>query len=392
MDHMAAYVFVSSVIFILYILIGYPLWLAVLSFGSAPRIRKQWTPRTVSILLPVHNGERWIRDKLETIAQLDYPRDFLQILAIEDGSTDRTADLIREIAAPGLELLSIPHSGKAAALNAGLNRATGEILLYTDVRQRLDPGSLRSLIECFADPSVGVASGELVIGGGETRQEADIGLYWCYEKWIRKRLSRLGVMLGASGCFYAMRRELAVTLPPNTLLDDVHLPLAAFFKGYRIILDEGAYAFDYPTALKSEFRRKVRTQAGLVQIIARYPRLLLPTTRIWFHFGSHKLGRLLLPYALVLVAISSVDLPQGWAQAAVIMQAAFYGLALMDAWIPGSWPLKRPSSIARTFVVLVGAALCAVPAVCLRRYGMTGWATTNGPVDGSELRNQMALR
>ena len=112
-----------------------------------------------------------------------------------------------------------------------MSHARGELLFLTDVRQGLDVNSLRHLVACFADPSVGVASGELVILQGNTRQEADIGLYWRYEKWIRDHQSRLDSMLGATGCIYAIRRELAVSIPVHTLLDDVYLPLAAFFKG-----------------------------------------------------------------------------------------------------------------------------------------------------------------
>lgn len=370
------YVFCCSALCLFYVLVGYPLLLALLSQMRTRSVRRQWHPRTVSILIPVHNGEPWIRDKLASISRLDYPPDLVQVLVIDDGSTDGSAELIKELNAPGVELLAISRSGKATALNAGMRRARGEILLFTDMRQQLDPASLRSLVECFADPSVGVVSGELVILSGETQEEADIGLYWGYEKWIRRRLSRLDSVLGATGCLYAMRRELAAPLPANTLLDDVYLPLGAFFGGYRVVFDDRARAFDYPTALKSEFRRKVRTLAGVYQIVGAYPRLLLPTTRMWFHFGSHKLGRLLLPYALVLLAISSTGLPGFWALPMLLAQAGFYGLAALDVWIPQDWPLKAVSSMARTFVVLVGAAMCAPWFLASRRYGTVGWTST----------------
>ena len=374
---MAVFFFCASAIFVLYVLFGYPIVLAVLSRRRPRSNRKQWTPATVSILIPAHNGARWIQDKLQSVGQLDYPSDLIQVIVIDDGSTDDTSALTKAAGVPGLELLSIPRGGKASALNAGMARARGDILLFTDVRQKLEPGSLRSLVSCFADASVGVVSGELMILSGETQQEADIGLYWHYEKWIRRRLSRLDSVLGATGCLYAMRRELAVQLPPNTLLDDVHLPLAAFFRGYRVIFDEGAKAFDYPTVLGSEFRRKVRTQAGIYQIVWAFPQLLLPTTRMWFHFGSHKLGRLMLPYAFLLLALSSLGLPGVWRTPALTAQVAFYALAALDGWIPQRWPLKRVSSIARTFVVLVGAALCAPLFLASNRRGASGWTTTD---------------
>jgi cellulose synthase/poly-beta-1,6-N-acetylglucosamine synthase-like glycosyltransferase len=245
------------------------------------------------------------------------------------------------------------------ALNAGIERARGEILFFTDVRQPLDPKSLRNLMGCFADPQVGVASGELIILTGETSQEQNVGLYWRYEKWIRKQLSRIDSVLGATGCIYAMRRELACPLPPNTLLDDVYLPLRAFFRGYRIIFDDTAKAFDHPISLDNEFRRKVRTQAGVYQLIVSYPALLGPSNRMWIDFVSHKLGRLLLPFACLLLLITSFWLPSGWGKLVLSTQFLFYGLAALDVWIPEGWWFKRISSPARTFIVLMAAALCA---------------------------------
>src|SRR5262249_27307012 len=153
---------------------------------------------------------------------------------LSDGSTDRTHEEVRRfISRANVHLIVLPRGGKAAALNAGIARATGEILFMTDVRQQLAPDSLNHLVACFADPEVGVVSGELVIREGVGQEEASVGLYWKYEKWIRKQLTRVDSVLGATGCIYAMRRELATPLPENTLVDDMFLPLAAFFRGYR---------------------------------------------------------------------------------------------------------------------------------------------------------------
>jgi hypothetical protein len=172
-----------------------------------------------------------------------------------------------------------------------------------------------------------------------------------------------------------MRRGLAVPIPAATLLDDVFLPLSAYFRGYKIIFDADAVAFDYPTALRSEFRRKVRTQAGVYQIVRAYPQLLFPTTWMWFHFASHKLGRLLLPAGLLAIAISSFGLPSAWRTVVLAAQVAFYSLASIDGFISKSARLKRVSSIARTFVVLVGAALLAPFFLLANRNGV-GWQTT----------------
>jgi poly-beta-1,6-N-acetyl-D-glucosamine synthase len=353
--------FAAGMLLIFYCLFGYPALLALLAPRHPLPIHKQLDQfKTVSILVAVHNGERYIQDKLNSILSLNYPHEYLQILVISDGSTDATEQIVTQYAASGVELIQTPRGGKAAALNAGIEHARGEILLMTDVRQRLDANSLGFLVESFSDPRVGAVSGELVIHRGDTREEIDLGLYWRYEFWIRKRLSQIDSIFGASGALYAMRRELASPMPPGTLLDDVYLPLGAFFQGYRLIVDARALAYDFPTRIDAEFHRKVRTLAGNYQILRAYPALLGPRNRMWFHFLSYKFGRLMLPYALLLVAVSSIRLAWPWNAWTAAGQAAFYGLALLDMLIPQHWPLKRLSSPVRTFVVLMAATLCAV--------------------------------
>ena len=355
----AAIVFLASLSFTVYILFAYPLLLALLARHDHT-IDKHFEPKTVSVLLCVYNGEPWIRDKLLSILQLDYPRDLLQVMVISDGSSDGTDDIVRQFAGDGVELLRVPRGGKAAALNAGLRAARGEILFFTDVRQPLDPGCLKSLVGCLGDPSVGAACGHVYFLGSPEEQQAHMGLYWRYEKWIRLNHTRIHSIQAGTGCLYAMRRELAAPIPPDTLLDDTYLPLCAFFRGYRFVFDTGAIAYEYPTTLDTEFRRKVRTLAGIYQLIGFFPALIGAGNRMWIHFVSHKLGRLLMPFALILMAISSFGLPGWWRVAAVTVQVACYLLAALDSWIPRSWPIKRLSSLARTFVVLMAASLCAV--------------------------------
>jgi cellulose synthase/poly-beta-1,6-N-acetylglucosamine synthase-like glycosyltransferase len=361
---------------VVYVLVAYPLLVALLIRIVRPRPpRRAHLEPTVTVILPVRNGARWIPQKLESILALDYPHNRLQVLVIDDGSVDATAASAAAFAGRGVEVVRLPAGGKAAALNAGLAKATGEVLFFTDVRQRLDPRALRRIVEHFADPAVGVVSGELIILAGETQEEADIGLYWRLEKWIRRNLSRLGSVPGATGAIYAMRRELATPLPTDMLVDDMFLPLSAYFKGGRIIFEGEARAYDYPTALDSEFRRKVRTLAGNYQIVRYLPRLLLPTHQLWLHFVSHKLGRLALPFALLAVAASTPWLPEPWRAGAVTGQALVYGLAAIDPLVPAGWLLKRASSPARTFVVLMAAALIAPTVLVLGGQGF--WKRTD---------------
>jgi poly-beta-1,6-N-acetyl-D-glucosamine synthase len=355
----AVILFFAGAGFALYIVAGYPLLLAVLARWRPKPIRKCFTDTTVTVLLAAYNGEQWIRAKLESILRLDYPRARMQILAISDGSTDQTDSIVKEFRAEGVELLRVPHGGKAAALNAGMARATGEILFFTDVRQQLEPDALRQLVACMGDPAVGGASGQIVLVKSDGGGEADVGLYWRFEKWLRDKLTEVDSLLVATGCVYALRRELARPLPVDALIDDAYLPLAAVFAGYRFVFERKAVAYDYPTQLDVEFQRKVRTLAGLFQVVRSYPRLLNVFSRVGFHFFSYKLGRLLLPYAFLLMAASGFWLPRPWADAAVGAQVLLYGMAAVDHWLPAGFALKRLSAVCRTFVVLMAAAFCA---------------------------------
>jgi biofilm PGA synthesis N-glycosyltransferase PgaC len=353
-----------SASFVVYVLFGYPLLLGGLAWWKRRGNTAQPAPlagpqKTVSILLPVRDGEKWIRQKLISIGELRYPRELLQILVISDGSMDATDQIAQEF--ENVDLIRVPRSNKACALNAGLKRASGEIVFFTDVRQPLDPDCLANLVAAFDDPKVGVASGEMIyIQSGDSHEKDNIGQYWTYEKWIRTRQSQIDSMVGAAGCVYAVRRELAVEIPPEILLDDVYQPLAAFFRGYRSVVVDTAKAYDYPASLNTEFRRKVRTQAGVYQVIGAYPALLTPANRMWGHFLSHKLGRLLLPFALMVLFGASLALSAPWSTALIAAQLLFYALAIIDLWIPDRSRVKTVTSMIRTFVVLMIAAVCAI--------------------------------
>ncbi len=349
-------IFLGSVLFAVYVLAGYPLLLSWLARRHARPIRRGDALRTVSVVIAVRDGEQWIERKLRSLQALDYPQDLIEVIIVSDGSRDRTDEIVRNLPASNVRLIRAAQpAGKAAALNLGISQARHEILLLTDVRQDLDPPSLRRLISCFSDPQVGVASGDLVIRSASDSGAQDVGLYRRYESWLRAKVSAIDSMFGATGSYYTMRRELAVPVPPGTILDDMYLPLSAFFRGYRTILEPGALAFDVPTALDAEFSRKVRTLAGNWQILARYPALLGPGNRLWLHFVSHKFGRLMLPYALVAVALSSFWIPSPLRELAWAGQVLFYGIAVLHPLLPGA--LGRLSSPFRTFVVLMAATL-----------------------------------
>ena len=260
-----------------------------------------------------------------------------------------------------MELLVCPHAGKAAALNAAFRRATGELLFFTDVRQPVDRMALAHLVANFADPTVGGVTGEMRLFPGEAGEQEDMGLYWRYELWARLRHSEIDSLFNTTGCIYALRRSLAQPLPEDTLSDDAILPLRAFFGGYRVVFDPAAIAFDYPAASGTEFRRRWRNLAGLWQVHARMPQLFSSANRMRLHFLPHKFGRLLLPWALLVMFGTTMVLPYPISGLLLLGEGAPALLALVDPWISAKLgPVKRLSSVARTFLVMNLASLVAV--------------------------------
>jgi len=369
-------VFISSLVFIVYVLAGYPLLLACYARLFPQPIRKAPLKKTLSIIIPVRNGAHWIEAKIRSLLESDYPGDLIELVIASDGSSDGTKEFVARCGDPRVRLLALPPRGKAVAVSRAMEHVSGEIVVLTDVRQPFARDALSRLVACFADPSIGVVTGELVIRQGTSLEEYNTGLYWRYEKWIRRNLNRVNAMLGATGSIYAIRRELAAPIPADILLDDVYLPFVAAFRGFRIYFEDNAKAFDIPTSLHSEFWRKVRTQAGVYQILFRFPGLLRPDNRRFIHFVSHKLGRLLLPFAMIAGFWSSFGLAAPGRWIALGAQALFYTLALVDPVIPEGNSIKRISAVIRAYVVLVAAALCAVAVFFIPAQSL--WKDTRG--------------
>jgi cellulose synthase/poly-beta-1,6-N-acetylglucosamine synthase-like glycosyltransferase len=313
------------------------------------------------VILAVHNGERFIRQKIESLLALEYPPELLEILIVSDGSTDDTEAIVDSFPDPRIRLLKAPRGGKAAALNLGLLEASGEILFYTDVRQPLDRQALSHLVANFADSTVGAVTGELRFLNTEQGEQADMGLYWRYELFARSKHSEIDSILNTTGCIWAMRKSLARPVPTDTLTDDLILPLGAFFSGFRVVFDGDAVAFDYPTVAGEEFGRRMRTLAGLWQMCARQPQLFGRANRMRLHFLSHKFARLMLPWAILAAIGATATLPPSQLRAWLLwFWALLVATAVVDFGLPTRFPLKRLTSPVRTFLVMNAAALISI--------------------------------
>jgi poly-beta-1,6-N-acetyl-D-glucosamine synthase len=333
--------------FVAYVYVGYPLmlraWAALarraVRFASAGDRRYP----SVSVVIAVRNEAARLPRRLRNIVEQGYPGP-LEIIVASDGSTDHPETAVASCRK--VRVLELPAAGKAVALNHGVASAGGEILVFADARQQFSPDAITALVENFDDPEVGCVTGDLMLDCETDRQDAEpgvgegVGLYWRYEKWLRRVESDIWSTLGATGAIYALRRSMWQPLPAETLLDDVLAPMRVVLAGQRTVFEPRARAFDCASPSAAvEQRRKVRTLAGNYQILALEPLLLLPFRNpVWLQYASHKLGRLFVPWALVAVLLSSAGLASsGWLYfVALILQLGFYALAAIGWWLDRS--------------------------------------------------------
>ena len=371
----------------LYAYIVYPLALRVVAAARAATPRfvdpAEWPP--ISISLPAYNEEKSLRATLEALLALDYPADRRQILVISDASTDRTDEIAREFADRGVQLIRLPHrSGKTAAENAAAHHFRGDVVINTDATIRIPPGSLKPLIRVFQDPTVGVASGrDVSVGRGDIETNRGESGYVGYEMVIRRLETRVGSIVGASGCFYAIRRELVSDLFPEALSRDFASPLIARQAGLRTVsVDEAICYVPRTASLQAEFHRKVRTMARGLETLW-YKRALanpLAYGRFSWMLLSHKLCRWLVHLTLPLALVGLAFLALAEPVALALLVGALVVMVLGSVAL--SWPADRPmpSLLAVCgFVVAVNLAALVAWSKALRGERNPIWEPTRRP-------------
>ncbi len=346
---------------VVYAYVGYAVvLLAITRLGRKPIVRREIRP-PVSVVMAARNEERSLPGKLANLRAVNYPRDLLEVVIVSDGSTDGTDELLLA-AGPGVIPVLLPAlagqpGGKAVALNEGVRHATGEIVVFLDARQTVDPDAIAELVSCFADAQVGAVSGELLLESAAGSTEG-LGIYWKIEKMVRKLESASGSTVGVTGAIYAMRRELFCDIPPGTILDDVYVPMTVVRQGKRVVFLPSAVARDQLFVEKGkEFSRKVRTLTGNYQLLRLAPWILSPSNPLLFRFLSHKLARLIVPLCLIVMLVISPACGGPLYRSLFLLQMAVYLLAAIGLVAPRAQRFK-PVGIAQTFVMLnVAAAL-----------------------------------
>jgi len=370
------FIFWGAVAFIGYSYLGYIVYLLLRKCLRYRPVRRAPFFPFVSIVLVVRDEELQIERKLQNLLASRYPSEKVEIIVVSDGSIDGTNGILRTFEKHSRVQVIVRQrsQGKAASLNLALEATRSEIVVFTDARQVIADDAVLLLMQNFADPGVGCASGELTLGDPVSGEAIKgVGLYWKVEKLTRELESASGSVVGATGALYAIRRRLFVPIPGDTLLDDVLIPLQVARQGARVVFDSRARMWDAPDlGTGREFRRKVRTLSGIYQLLQLEAWLLSRANPLRFEFVSHKVLRLAVPFALCAAFVSSLFLPALFYRIAWIAQLAFYGLSACGSLRRKHNPCARVADVAFTFVLLNGAALIAFANFVARRKPVWG--------------------
>lgn len=299
---MIGILFWLSILFVFYVYAGYPLLLALLARlrPKSPEYAQNFP--TVSIIIAAYNEEKVIAQKLDNTLAIDYPKDRLQILVLNDCSEDRTAEIVESYADRGVEMItSAQRSGKMKNVIRGVQMARGEVILISDATNIYAPNVLRELTPPFSDPTVGAVFGARDIVRGDGALGDSEGLYWKYESFIQQQETRLGSSTGAFGDIFAIRHSLFESPPVNIINDDFFISMQLVKKGYRVVYRPQARTSERvsPTA-QDEIARRTRMIAGRYQAISLAGQYLpFNRPRLVWQVVSHKFFRPLVPFAMI---------------------------------------------------------------------------------------------
>ena len=333
--------------------LGYPLlmWAACRLYPAKPQASKMPTTGTVSVVLATRDCAEIIRARIENLLATEHPAHKIQVVvALDAHGAGCTVHELAGVDSRVLALVGDAPGGKAAALNAGVRVATGDILVMADAQQRFDARTIPELVAALDDERFGAVSGALELGTGRRRSPVD--LYWAMEKWLRHNEARVHSSVGVTGAVYATRRALWPGVPSGTLLDDVYVPMSLVLKGHRVGFTYAARAFDTRTFdPRNEGVRKTRTLTGVLQLRELLPGLMsMRRNPIYLQFVAHKLLRLLTPLFAVIFGASVLWLSAAW---------------LLHATVNERWTVSG--------IVL---ALLIVPATRCRILALVRWAVS----------------
>lgn len=318
------------------------------------RAERSGEPPKVSLVVAAYNEASCIGQKVENSLALDYPRDRFEVLIGSDGSDDGTDEIVAASTDPRVRLSPAPRGGKVSVLNRCIPAATGDIVLLSDANTMIDAAAVQRLVRHFDDPTVGAVCGRLMLYN-PSKQDYEESAYWSYESLIKFYEGKHGAVMGANGGLYAIRRSLFSALPGDTIVDDFVIPLRLMDRGYRVVYEPEAIAYEETTEdYAQEFGRRARIAAGNFQSLGMVPGLLAPSAGFKaFAFWSHKVLRWAAPAFMLAALVANLFLlGSPLYQATLAAQIGFYGLALAGRFGLFRGKLRKAASVAHYFVTM----------------------------------------
>lgn len=323
-----------SLVFILYIYVGYPavVWLLARLRPRPHTVDDNFQP-PLTFVIPAYNEEKWIAQKIENSLALEYPKDRFKIVVACDGCSDRTVEIARQYEGDRVQVVAFPRLGKQGMINHIVPKAETEILVFSDCNAILEPAAIRLLVRHLADPEVGLVTGNRTCVV-QTQSGSSTGelMYWRYESLIKSSESALHSCLGAHGQLYAARKSIFPFV--EKVGEDFYIPLKIMESTNKRVIFEPNAMTHIPAAasIKTEFERKARAHVSGLLIMARLPRLLNPLRNpSWWEYVSHHVGRMLVPVAIITAFISSGAVAglSCWLRSMFFAQCLFYLLAFI---------------------------------------------------------------
>lgn len=327
-------IFWLTVFLIFYTYVGYSLVVLLLARFTRDTVERREIEPRITFLITAYNEEKNIAKKLINTLDLDYPKEKLEIIVASDGSTDRTDEIVNSFAGRRVRLVRVEgRAGKTETQNQAVRQATGDIIVFSDATTRYEHMNLRNIARNYADPKVGAVSGryEYYNPTGATIGVGNI-LFWKYENFIKRSQTRIKTITGCCGCIYSVRRNLYEPLPADIISDLVE-PLKILEKGYRIVFEPEAVAYEETTEKSAEeFNMRIRVITRGMRGMLYMRKLLNPFRHgfVAFQLISHKLLRWLVPLFMVVALVANAFLlGEPFYDATFALQVAFYLLALV---------------------------------------------------------------
>ena len=376
---MAELIFWIAVCCIVFAYVGYSLSIFLIALVVRRPLKKAPIEPPVTFLITAYNEERNLAAKIEQTLSLDYPPEKLEIVIASDGSTDKTDTVARSYADRGVRLVRVEgRVGKTETQNQAVRQARGDVIIFSDATTRYEHSAIRNIVRNYADEQVGAVSGRYEYYN-PTGASIGVGsiLFWSYENKIKRMQTSIHTITGCCGCIYSVRKSVYEPLPAD-IISDLCEPLKVLEKGYRIVFEPDAIAYEETTEeTNEEFKMRVRVATRGMRGLLYMKALFNP-----FRYGfvsyqllGHKVMRWFVPVFMLIALFSNLFLLDRWLyRVTLALQLGLY-LAAAAGVVAEKWKIRFFAISVPLFFVTVNLASLAAMLRVLRGYKAVTWET-----------------